>query len=202
MTGGASDPAIDRANAAEAPTPTSEFMFGAPFAKALNPSRMIPAPGPARASAAMAPPTQGCPSAVSSSPCAYSCRPKWCRWWVVWVTRQRPVSPHALYRSHFVRSISSARRASALIAASSAARPTGRGDIVNPLSPTALVNSATVDSDAPSTSSTAAVSVTRFTAARDTPGVALSTFCTAAEHPPHLMPSTVKRIVEPSFSSS
>ena len=75
-TGGAHAATTESVNAAVAPTPTSEFMFGAPLASALNPSRMMFRPGPKSASAAMAPPTHGWPSAVSTEPCAYSCSPK------------------------------------------------------------------------------------------------------------------------------
>mmetsp|Transcript_7398 Transcript_7398/g.18826 ORF Transcript_7398/g.18826 Transcript_7398/m.18826 type:complete len:354 (-) Transcript_7398:838-1899(-) len=58
-TAGVRAPATERPKAAHAPTPTSEFMLGAPLPSALNPSRSIPAPGPASASAAMAAPTHG-----------------------------------------------------------------------------------------------------------------------------------------------
>ena len=144
----------------------------------------------------MAPPTHGWPSAVSTEPCAYSCSPKWCRWCVVCVTRHRQVSPRALYRSHCVFSSSSSFRAFAAAAASSAARPTGRGDIRNPFAAVADLARAMVSSaSASGASSIAAVSVTRFTAARATPGSAFSTFDTAAEQPPHRMPSTRKSIV-------
>jgi hypothetical protein len=67
---------------------------------------------------------------------------------------------------------------------------------------TASVASFVAAAPAPEANSTAAVSVTRLTAARTTPGDAVRTFCTAAEHPPQRIPSTENSTVVVGASSS
>lgn len=72
-------PAVDNPNAASEPTPTSEFMFGAPFANACAPSTKIFRPGPNSAPIASVAPIHGCANAFKTSVCAYSCRPSACK---------------------------------------------------------------------------------------------------------------------------
>jgi hypothetical protein len=111
-----------------------------------------------------------------------------------------------LYKSHFVRSISSSRRAIASLAAASAARPSSRRVILNPFFPISATALSIEASKLPTIidvvlNRTAAVSVTKFTAAASTSSRASSAFRTAALHPPHRIPSIANSTVELDDSS-
>mmetsp|Transcript_27949 Transcript_27949/g.66390 ORF Transcript_27949/g.66390 Transcript_27949/m.66390 type:complete len:318 (+) Transcript_27949:1556-2509(+) len=181
-----------------APRLTREFMFGEPAASILKPSTSSPLPGPSSAAAPRAACTGALPRADMTGPWARPWAPAACSRCPAWCTQQTAARPHATARPAPASALPSSPPPPARLIG----RPTGLTVVANPFAVTAAAAaSATADRSSPASpsTSTAAMLVRRLTEAALTPGCCSRIRLTAAEQPPHFIPSTSRRTA-PAFS--